>query len=102
MTKRGLHTVNSILKKRTAKGQPENGRGRFSREAGNNQSDNDVTKATKPKFNGYKFTNFIRILDPAICLVLTQAASAFTVCSVVNVIALGDRNLICVQVKHLN
>jgi hypothetical protein len=48
-----------------------------------------VTKATKPKFNGYKFINFIRTLDPAICLVLTQAASAFTVYDVKKVIFLG-------------
>jgi hypothetical protein len=59
-----------------------------------------VTKATKPKFYGYRFTNFIRIADPAICLVLTQAVSAFTVYSVMA--AIQNRNLICVKGKHLN
>jgi hypothetical protein len=46
MTKRGLHTVNSVLKKRTAEAQPENGHGRFFWKVGSNQSHNDVTKAT--------------------------------------------------------
>jgi hypothetical protein len=41
-----------------------------------------MTKTTKAKFYGYKFTNFIRTVDPANCLVLTQAASAFTVYNV--------------------
>jgi hypothetical protein len=61
----------SVSKKHTARGQPENGRSRFFQEVSSNQSDNDVTKAKKPKFYGYKFTDFIRIVDPAICLLLT-------------------------------
>jgi len=48
-----------------------------------------VTKATKPKFYGYKFTNFIRTVHPAIYLVLSQAA-AFTVYNVVT--AIRNRN----------
>jgi len=42
----------SVSKKPTAKGQPENGRSSFFREVSKNQSDNDVTRATKPKFYG--------------------------------------------------
>jgi hypothetical protein len=45
MSKRGLHTVNSVSKKRTAEAQPENAHGRFFWKVGNNKSDNDVTKA---------------------------------------------------------
>ena len=87
-------------KKPTVKGQPKNGSSRFFWEVSNNQSDNDVTKATKPKFYGYKFTNFIRTVDPAICLVLTQAATAFTVYNVMT--AVWNRNVICVKGKLLN
>ena len=90
----------SVSKKHTAKGQPKNGCSRFLWEISNNQSDNDVKEATKPKFYGYRFTNFIRIVDPVICLVLTQAASAFIVYNVMA--AIQNRNLICVKGKHLN
>jgi len=90
----------SASKKPTAKGQPKNGHSRFFQEVSNNQSDNDVTKVTKPKFYGYKFTNFIRTVDPAICLVLTQAATAFTVYNVMT--AVWNRNVICVKGKLLN
>jgi len=90
----------SASKKPTAKGQPKNGHSRFFREVSNNQSANDVTKATKPKFYGYKFTDFIRTVDRAICLVLTQVATAFTVYNVMT--SVWNRNVICDKGKLLN
>jgi len=96
----GYDKTRSVSKKPSVKGQPANGRSKFFREVSNNQSDNDVKKAKKPKFYGYKFTNFIKIVNPAICLVLTQAASAFTVYNVMT--AIWKRNIVCVKHKHLN
>jgi hypothetical protein len=59
-----------------------------------------MTKAKKPKFYGYKVTDFIRIADPAIRLLLTQAATACTVYNVMS--AIRNRNFICFKAEQLN